>query len=128
MANEAAKLVGDDVATAEAIDTGMQLGAGFPEGTCRRADDIGLDTILEELRALSDEHSDDRYEPADYLVELVEAGHTGTEAGRGFHEYDTGDGLGDYHTSTGNSTTMACGSGTRPPVADERVANPSRTR
>ncbi len=56
MANEAAKLVGDDVATAEAIDTGMQLGAGFPEGTYRRADDIDLDTILEKLRALSDEH------------------------------------------------------------------------
>ncbi|RKS81838.1 3-hydroxyacyl-CoA dehydrogenase [Haloarcula quadrata] len=47
MANEAAKLVGDDVATAEAIDTGMQLGAGFPEGTCRRADDIGLDGSIE---------------------------------------------------------------------------------
>ncbi|MDQ2073223.1 3-hydroxyacyl-CoA dehydrogenase NAD-binding domain-containing protein [Haloarcula sp. H-GB4] len=98
MANEAAKLVGDDVATAEAIDTGMRLGAGFPEGTCRRADDIGLDNILGKLRTLYDKHGDDRYEPAEYLVELVEAGHTGTEAGRGFHEYDTGDGPGDYHT------------------------------
>ncbi|WP_336328979.1 3-hydroxyacyl-CoA dehydrogenase/enoyl-CoA hydratase family protein [Haloarcula sp. CGMCC 1.2071] len=98
MANEAAKLVGDGVATPEAIDTGMQLGAGFPEGTCRRADDIGLDTILEKLRTLHDEHGDDRYEPADYLVELVEAGHTGKEAGRGFHEYSTGDGPSDYHT------------------------------
>ena len=98
MANEAAKLVGDDVATLEAVDTGMRLGAGFPEGTCRRADNIGLDNILGKLRTLSDEHGDNRYEPADYLVELVAGGHTGTEAGRGFHEYDTGDGPGDYHS------------------------------
>jgi enoyl-CoA hydratase/3-hydroxyacyl-CoA dehydrogenase len=98
MANEAARLVGDDVATPEAIDTGMRLGAGFPEGTCRRADDIGLDVILEKLRDRHEGTGDDRYEPADHLVDLVEAGKTGEEAGEGFYEYDSGDGPGDYHT------------------------------
>ncbi|MFB6070029.1 MAG: 3-hydroxyacyl-CoA dehydrogenase/enoyl-CoA hydratase family protein [Halanaeroarchaeum sp.] len=98
MINEAAKLIGDDVSTAEEIDVGMRLGTGFPEGPCRRADEIGLDVVLEKLEALHEETGEDRFEPAEYLVELVEEGHTGKEAGRGFHEYDAGDGPGDYQT------------------------------
>ncbi len=87
MVNEAAKLIGGEVATAEAIDTGMRLGAGFSEGPCRRADREGLDSILEKLRSLSEETGEERFEPADYLVELVESGNTGEEAGKGFYEY-----------------------------------------
>ncbi|MFC7098084.1 3-hydroxyacyl-CoA dehydrogenase [Halobaculum marinum] len=90
MANEAAKLVGDDVATADAVDTGMRLGAGFPEGPCLRADRHGLDEVLATLRERYEATGEDRFEPADYLVELVEAGHTGVDAGRGFFEYDEG--------------------------------------
>ncbi|PSP73518.1 3-hydroxybutyryl-CoA dehydrogenase [Halobacteriales archaeon QH_9_66_26] len=91
MVNEAAKLIGQDVATAAAIDTGMRLGAGFPEGPCRRADDIGLDRILEKLEALHDETGEERFEPADRLVELVESGMTGTNAGQGFYPHGDGD-------------------------------------
>lgn len=85
--NEAAKLIGNDVATAEAIDTGMRLGAGFPEGPCRRADKLGLDTILEKLEALYEEYGHERYEPSAHLRELVTAGHTGESAGKGFYAY-----------------------------------------
>jgi len=98
IANEAARLIGDDVATPEDIDTGLKLGAGFPEGPCRRADKLGLDRLLEKLETLHDETGADRYEPADYLVELVDAGKTGEDAGQGFYEYSTGDGPGEYHT------------------------------
>jgi enoyl-CoA hydratase/3-hydroxyacyl-CoA dehydrogenase len=86
--NEAAKLIGNDVATPEAIDTGMRLGAGFPEGPCRRADRMGLDTVLDKLDDLSEETGESRYEPAEYLRDLVSEGRTGEEAGRGFFEYD----------------------------------------
>jgi enoyl-CoA hydratase/3-hydroxyacyl-CoA dehydrogenase len=97
MVNEAARLVGDDVARPDEIDTCVRLGLGFPEGICRRADKIGLDTILEELETLHAETGDDRFEPDEYLVELVEEGKTGEDAGAGFHEYGTsGDGPGDY--------------------------------
>ena len=89
--NEAAKLIGDDVATADAIDTGLRLGAGFPEGPCRRADKLGLDTILEKLESLYEEYGEDRYEPSAHLRELVESGRTGEDAGAGFHEYGSGD-------------------------------------
>jgi 3-hydroxyacyl-CoA dehydrogenase len=88
MVNEAAKLIGNDVATAEAIDTGMRLGAGFSEGPCRRADRDGLDTVLDKLRSLHEETGEQRFDPADYLVELVESGDTGEESGAGFYEYD----------------------------------------
>ncbi|UPV72882.1 3-hydroxyacyl-CoA dehydrogenase NAD-binding domain-containing protein [Halorussus limi] len=98
MINEAARLVGDDVATPEEIDTGVKLGLGFPEGICRRADKIGLDAVLDKLRTLREETGEDRFDPDDYLVELVEQGRTGEEAGAGFHEYggSGGDGPGDY--------------------------------
>ncbi|MWG35981.1 3-hydroxyacyl-CoA dehydrogenase/enoyl-CoA hydratase family protein [Halomarina oriensis] len=98
MVNEAAKLVGNDVATAEAIDTGMRLGAGFPEGPCRRADKEGLDSVLDKLRTLHEETGADRYEPADYLVDLVESGKTGQDAGEGFYSYGGSDGEREYHT------------------------------
>jgi enoyl-CoA hydratase/3-hydroxyacyl-CoA dehydrogenase len=98
MINAAADLIENDVATPEAIDTGMRLGAGFPEGICRRGDKLGLDRVLSKLRELHEEHGDERYEPADYLLELVEEGKTGEEASEGFYEYDTGSGPGDYQT------------------------------
>ncbi|PSQ43593.1 3-hydroxybutyryl-CoA dehydrogenase [Halobacteriales archaeon QS_9_68_42] len=85
--NEAADLVGNDVATPEAIDTGLRLGAGFPEGPCRRADKLGLDGVLKKLESLHEEYGEERYEPSSYLRELVEAGRTGEDAGSGFYEY-----------------------------------------
>jgi enoyl-CoA hydratase / 3-hydroxyacyl-CoA dehydrogenase len=86
--NEAVRLVGNDVATPDAVDTGMRLGTGFPEGPCRRADQIGLDVILEKLETLYAEHDDARYAPDPYLIDLVEAGETGVQTGSGLHEYD----------------------------------------
>ncbi|ELY52041.1 3-hydroxyacyl-CoA dehydrogenase/enoyl-CoA hydratase family protein [Natronolimnohabitans innermongolicus] len=98
MANRAAFLVGEGVAKPEEVDTGVQLGLGFPEGICRRADKIGLDEILEKLETLQEETGADRFEPHPYLVELVEEGKTGEDAGDGFYEYDADDGdLDSYH-------------------------------
>ncbi|PSQ29699.1 3-hydroxybutyryl-CoA dehydrogenase [Halobacteriales archaeon SW_6_65_46] len=96
--NEAARLIGNDVATADAIDTGMRLGAGFPEGPCRRGDKLGLDTVLETLESLHDEYGHERYEPSDHLRDLVETGATGEDAGEGFYDYGGDDG--DRHYAT----------------------------
>lgn len=95
--NEAAKLIGDDVATAEAIDTGLRLGAGFPEGPCRRADKLGLDQVLEKLETLHEEYGAERYEPSEHLRELVESGKTGEKSGTGFYDYGA-NGERDYTT------------------------------
>jgi len=94
MINEAAKLIGDDVADPQDIDIGMRLGGGLPEGTCRTADKLGLDNVVEKLRDLHERTGAERYEPAEYLVDLVENGHTGEDAERGFYDYSDG---GPYH-------------------------------
>ncbi|MBP1954787.1 enoyl-CoA hydratase/3-hydroxyacyl-CoA dehydrogenase [Halarchaeum rubridurum] len=94
MVNEAARLVGQGVADPEDIDIAMRLGGGLPEGTCRTGDKLGLDRVLEKVESLYEETGAERYEPADYLVELVENGHTGEDAGRGFYDYADG---GPYH-------------------------------
>ncbi|MDJ1434406.1 3-hydroxyacyl-CoA dehydrogenase NAD-binding domain-containing protein [Halostagnicola sp. A-GB9-2] len=97
MINEAARLVGQGVAEPEDIDIAMRLGGGLPEGTCRTGDKLGLDRVLEKVESLYEETGAARYEPADYLVELVEDGRTGEDAGEGFYDY--GDG-GPYHYIT----------------------------
>jgi len=87
MVNEAAKLLQEGVTTAEQIDLGMKLGAGFPEGILRMADKIGLEAIVEELDSLKRKHGEARYEAAELLREMVREGRTGAEAGEGFYRY-----------------------------------------
>jgi enoyl-CoA hydratase/3-hydroxyacyl-CoA dehydrogenase len=77
MANEVAKLVGNDVAPVDDIDEAVMLGAGFPEGPAKLADSAGFDSLYETLSDLYDETGAARYEPADYLEE---------RAGDGFYE------------------------------------------
>ncbi len=95
MANEVAGLVGNDVADAEAIDRAMMLGAGFPDGPAKLADDEGLDALCDALDDLHEETGEERYRATEYLREAAEAG--------GFHgdEADgdgTGGGTPDYDT------------------------------
>ena len=78
MANEVAKLVGGDVADPAAIDEAMRLGAGFPDGPAKVADEAGLGTLRDALAERHEETGSARYEPADLLVEYA-------DAGRGFY-------------------------------------------
>ncbi len=87
MINEGAKLIEDKVTTAEQIDLGVKLGAGFPEGIMRRADKIGLEVIVAKLDELYNKHKEARYEAAKLLREMVKAGKTGEQAGEGFYKY-----------------------------------------
>ena len=86
--NEAARLVGEGIATPDAVDTGMRLGTGFPVGPCQRGDELGLDVVRQKLEDLQEKTGDDRFEPHPHLVDLVDAGTTGVETGAGFHDYD----------------------------------------
>ena len=74
MANEVAGLVADDVADAAAIDRAMKLGASYPDGPARLADELGLDVVVETLDELHDETGEVRYEAVPYLRELAESG------------------------------------------------------
>ena len=81
MANEVAGLVGNDVADADDVDRAVKLGAGFPDGPARMADDAGLDALLGTLEERHEATGAERYEAADHLRELV-------SAERGFRDAD----------------------------------------
>ncbi|KDE60608.1 3-hydroxyacyl-CoA dehydrogenase [Halostagnicola sp. A56] len=74
MANEIAKLIGDDVAPPESIDEAVMLGAGFPDGPVTVVDEFGLEAALETLESAHEETGHARYEPASYLRERADVG------------------------------------------------------
>jgi 3-hydroxybutyryl-CoA dehydrogenase len=84
--NEAARLVARGVASAEAVDSAMKLGANFPMGPLHVADLIGLDIVVEELRVL-EAHGGSAFEPSTELTERVRNGRFGRKSGAGFFEY-----------------------------------------
>ncbi|XGI83999.1 3-hydroxyacyl-CoA dehydrogenase NAD-binding domain-containing protein [Halorutilales archaeon Cl-col2-1] len=74
--NEGAKLVDNNVADPERIDTAMKLGAAFSEGPMEYADERGLDEVVEELDSLEEEYGAQRYEASDLLRQKAESGET----------------------------------------------------
>ncbi|MCX8192229.1 MAG: 3-hydroxyacyl-CoA dehydrogenase [Nitrososphaeria archaeon] len=85
--NEAAWLVYENVAEPHDIDTGMKLGAGWPQGPCEYADRKGLDIILSNLIKLYEKHRMEMYNPCPLLKEYVDRKWIGRIVGRGFYNY-----------------------------------------
>ena len=83
MANEVGNLVGNDVSDPAAIDEAVMLGAGFPDGPAKMADDAGIETLIETLEELAEETDHPRFEVADGLRSAAEDG--------GFHGGDEDD-------------------------------------
>jgi enoyl-CoA hydratase / 3-hydroxyacyl-CoA dehydrogenase len=90
MANETAKLIGGDVAPPESIDEATKLGAGFPDGPVKIADEFGLGNALDALEDAHEQTGHERYEPADYLRERADEG--------GFYETGEDDGAVEFET------------------------------
>jgi methoxymalonate biosynthesis protein len=87
MINDAARIVGEGVADAEAVDELMQGCLGHPTGPLRTADLIGLDNLVDSLAALHERTGEERYRPCDQLRSKVDQGHLGRKTGRGFYTY-----------------------------------------
>jgi 3-hydroxybutyryl-CoA dehydrogenase len=85
--NEAAWVLQEGVAEAEAIDTIAKLGFAHPIGPLALADLIGLDTCVSIMAVLQEGLGDDRYAPAPVLRDLVAVGRLGRKSGRGFFDY-----------------------------------------
>jgi 3-hydroxybutyryl-CoA dehydrogenase len=86
--NEAICLIEEGVADAEQIDRLFRECFGHEMGPLATADLIGLDTILNSVRVLTDEYGADRYRASPLLERLVADGRLGRKAGRGFYTYD----------------------------------------
>ncbi len=87
MINEAILALQEGVATKEAIDTVMKLGANHPMGPLELADFIGLDTCLNILGVLRKGFRNEKYAPAPLLRRMVDEGKLGKKTGHGFYDY-----------------------------------------
>jgi 3-hydroxybutyryl-CoA dehydrogenase len=87
MINEAICCLAEGVATKEAIDEVMKLGASHPLGPLALADLIGLDVCLHILTVLHQDLGEDKYRPSPLLRRLVDAGKLGRKSGEGFYRY-----------------------------------------
>jgi 3-hydroxybutyryl-CoA dehydrogenase len=85
--NEATFLVHERVASPEDIDKIFQKCFGHTMGPLATADLIGVDTILLSLEVLYESFADSKYRPCPLLKQMVDAGHLGRKAGRGFFSY-----------------------------------------
>jgi enoyl-CoA hydratase/3-hydroxyacyl-CoA dehydrogenase len=74
MANEVARLVGNDVADLDDVEDAVMLGLGYPEGPAKMADDHGLVDLVDALDEAYEETGHPRYEASEHLREFAEAG------------------------------------------------------
>jgi 3-hydroxybutyryl-CoA dehydrogenase len=87
MLNEAILTLQEGVAKPEAIDGIMKLGMNHPIGPLALCDLIGLDTVLHIMNVLHEGMGDDKYAPAQLLIEMVDQGKLGRKSGEGFYTY-----------------------------------------
>jgi 3-hydroxybutyryl-CoA dehydrogenase len=84
---DAIRALENGVGTITDIDTGMQLGAGYPMGPFTLLDFVGLDTVQRVAEVMFDEYREQRFAPPPLLRRLVLAGHLGRKSGRGFYDH-----------------------------------------
>ncbi|HYP49127.1 MAG TPA: enoyl-CoA hydratase-related protein [Thermoleophilaceae bacterium] len=87
---ESCLVLEEGVASAKDIEIGMMMGAGILPGPFTRADDAGLDAMLESLERAQSEWGDG-FEPPAVLRRLVAQGRLGKKSGQGFFPYPQAD-------------------------------------
>jgi 3-hydroxybutyryl-CoA dehydrogenase len=81
------RMMDNNVATREDIDTTMSLGFNHPMGPLALCDLIGLDTTLFVVDAIYQETRDEQFAAPPLLRKMVTAGWLGCKTGKGFYDY-----------------------------------------
>ncbi len=87
---EAVMLVDEGVSTTKDVDLGMMMGAGILPGPLARADEAGLDEMLDRLELARREWGEG-FAPPLLLRRLVNQGRLGKKTGQGFFFYPQAD-------------------------------------
>jgi len=85
---EAARMVQEGVASAEDIDTAMELGYNHPMGPLKLGDYNGWDTRVKVGEYMAEEFGSDIYRPPQIVKQMVRAGDYGVKSGQGFYDWD----------------------------------------
>ena len=85
--NDGIRMLEQNYASADDIDTAMKTGCGLPMGPFELLDVVGLDVTLAIQQTLYREFREPGFAPAPRLEHLVTAGYLGRKSGRGFRTY-----------------------------------------
>ncbi len=83
----AIRMLENNMASRDDIDTAMKLGCGYPMGPFTLLDYVGLDTTLWAAEAIYEEYKDPLYAPPPLLRRMVISGMLGRKSGKGFYDY-----------------------------------------
>jgi 3-hydroxybutyryl-CoA dehydrogenase len=85
--NSAVRMLDEQFATKEDIDTAVKLGLGHPMGPFELLDLIGLDTMMAVADVLYEEFKDPDVAPPPLARRMLHAGLLGRKTGKGFYDY-----------------------------------------
>lgn len=91
---EAMRMLEEGVASADDIDTAMQLGYNHPMGPLRLSDLIGLDVRLQIAEYLYQALGSETFRPPEILRRMVGEGKIGQKSGEGFYKWPDGQAAG----------------------------------
>ena len=84
---EAIRMVQEGVASAQDIDTALELGYRHPMGPLKLTDLVGLDVRLGIAEHLARALDDRRFDPPQLLRDMVAQGKLGKKSGHGFYDW-----------------------------------------
>ncbi len=87
LAMEAIRMLESDVASAEDIDSAMQIGYKHPMGPLKLTDHVGLDVRLAIADYLYEKLESETFRPPELLRNLVAEGKLGKKSGQGFYTW-----------------------------------------
>jgi 3-hydroxybutyryl-CoA dehydrogenase len=86
--NDCIRALEAGMGTVESIDKAVTLGLGYPMGTFRLLDIVGLDIHKAVSMSLYQQLRDPRFAPPPLVDRMISANHLGRKTGKGFYEYE----------------------------------------